>query len=74
MGTEDAMQTDLLPGIPQKVGFEKIFKATDVFCRYAFANPVSYPTLVSTATIMNDDMHFYPLSLSQTKDQILFLE
>ena len=67
------MQKDLLPEIPQKVVFEKILKATDVFCRYAFANPVSYPTVVNTPTIMNDDMHVYPLSLSQTKDQFLFL-
>ena len=38
---EDAMQIDLVPGLPQSGGYENIVTAIDVFSRYFFAYPTS---------------------------------
>ena len=38
---EDAMQIDLVPGLPPSGGYENIVTAIDVFCRYLFAYPTS---------------------------------
>ena len=38
---EDAMQSDLTPGLPPSGGFENIVTAMDVFSRYFFAYPTS---------------------------------
>ena len=38
---EDAMQIDLVPGLPPSGGFESIVTAMDVFSRYLFAYPAS---------------------------------
>ena len=38
---EDAMQYDLVPGLPQSSGFENIVTAMDVFSRYLFVYPTS---------------------------------
>ena len=38
---EDAMQIDLVPGLPPSGGYENIVKVKDVFSRYLFAYPAS---------------------------------
>ena len=38
---EDAMQVDLVPGLPPSGGYENIVTAIDVFSRYLFAFPTS---------------------------------
>ena len=38
---EDAMQIDLVPGIPPSGGYENIVTGIDVFSRYVFAYPTS---------------------------------
>ena len=38
---EDAMQIDLVPGLPPSGGYENILTAIDVFSRYLFAYPTS---------------------------------
>ena len=38
---EDAMQIDLVPGLPPYGGYENIVTAMDVFSRYLFAYPIS---------------------------------
>ena len=38
---EDAMQIDLVPGLPPSGGYENIVTAIDVFSRYLFAYPTS---------------------------------
>ena len=38
---EDAMQYDLVPGLPPSGGYENIVTALDVFSRYSFAYPTS---------------------------------
>ena len=43
---EDAMQFDLVPGLPPSGGYENIVTAMDVFCRFLFA----YPTPNRAAT------------------------
>ena len=43
---DDAMQIDLVPGLPPSGGYENIVTAMDVFSRYLFA----YPTLNQDAT------------------------
>ena len=43
---EDAMQIDLVPGLPPSGGYENIVTAMDVFCHYLFA----YPTANQDAT------------------------
>ena len=43
---EDAMQIDLVPGLPPSGGYENIVTAMDVFYRYLFA----YPTANQDAT------------------------
>ena len=40
---EDAMQVDLVPGLPLSVGYENIVTAIDVFSRYLLAYPTSTP-------------------------------
>ena len=54
LGPEDLMQIDLLPELPPSGGDESIITAIDVFSRYAFAYPVSYPTAVVTAKVIID--------------------
>ena len=41
---EDAMQIDLIPGLPPSGGYENIVTAMDVFSRYLFAYPTSNQT------------------------------
>ena len=54
LGPEDLMQTDLLPELPPKGGYESIITANDVFSRYAFAYRVSNTTAVNTVKVITD--------------------
>ena len=51
-GPEDAMQTDLVPGLPQSGGYENIVTARDVFSRYFFAYPTSNQDSITIAKVI----------------------
>ena len=72
---EDLMQIDLLPELPPIRGYENIITAIDVFSRYAFAYPVSYPTSVNTANVVLDIMtrHTSLPTLIITDKRIVFV-
>ena len=44
-GTEDILETDILPNLPNSAGYQNIVTMIDVFSRYFFA----YPTQNATA-------------------------
>ena len=52
LGPEDVMQLDVLPEIPPSRGYGNIITAKDVLSRYAFADPVSNPTALTTAKVI----------------------
>ena len=69
------MQSDLLPELPPSGGYENINTATDVFSRYAFANPVSNPTAANTTKVIIDIMprHAYLPTLIITDKRSVFV-
>ena len=75
LGPEYLMQIDLLPELPPSGGYENIFTALDVFARYAFLCPVSYPTAVNTAKVLIDIMtgHAYLHTLIITDKGSVFV-
>ena len=49
---EDAMQIDLVPGLPPSGGYENIVTAIDVFSRYFFAYPTSNQDAKTVAKVI----------------------
>ena len=49
---EDAMQIDLVPGLPPSGGYENIVTAIDVFSRYLFAYPTSNQDAKTVAKVL----------------------
>ena len=49
---EDAMQVDLVPGLPPSGGYENIVTAMDVFSRYIFAYPTSNQDAKTVAKVI----------------------
>ena len=49
---EDAMQIDLVPGLPPSGGYENIVTAIDVFSRYLFAYPTSNQDAKTVAQVL----------------------
>ena len=67
---EDAMQIDLVPGLPPSDGYENIVTAMDVFSRYLFAYPTSNQDATTIAKVINNIMtkHAYlPTTLISDK-------
>ena len=67
---EDAMQIDLVPGLPPSSGFEKIVTAVDVFSLYLLAYPTSNQDAKTIAKVIIDIMtrHAYlPTTLISDK-------
>ena len=67
---EDAMQIDLVPGLPPAGGYENIVTAMDVFSRYLFAYPTSYRDATTIAEVIINIMtkHAYlPTTLISDK-------
>ena len=67
---EDAMQIDLVPGLPPSGGYENIVTAMDVFSRYLFAYPTSNQDATTIAKVIIDFMmkHAYlPTTLISEK-------
>ena len=67
---EDAMQIDLVPGLPPSGGCEKIVTAIDVFSRYLFAYPTSNQDAKTVAKVIINIMtkHAYlPTTLISDK-------
>ena len=70
LGTEDALQINLLPNLPPSGGYENIITSLDVFSRYLFAYPVTDASAISTAKVLIDIMtrHTYlPTTLTTDK-------
>ena len=49
---EDAMQIDLVPGLPPSCGYENIVTAMDVFSRFLFAYPTSIQDNKTVANVL----------------------
>ena len=49
---KDAMQVDLVPGLPPSGGYENIVRAMDVFSRYLFAYPTSNQDAKTVAKVI----------------------
>ena len=67
---EDAMQNDLVPGLPTSGGYENIVRAMDVFSRYLFAYPTSNQDSTTIAKVIFNIMtkHAYlPTTLISDK-------
>ena len=67
---EDAMQIDLVPGLPPSGGYENIVTAIDVFSRYLFAYPTSNQDAKTVAKVIINMMtkHAYlPTTLISDK-------
>ena len=67
---EDAMQIDLVPGLPPSGGYENIVTAMDVFSRFLFAYPTSnqYATTIAKVIINIKTKHAYlPTTLISDK-------
>ena len=67
---EDAMQIDVVPGLPPSGGYENIATAMDVFSRYLFAYPKSNQDATTTAKVIINIMtkHAYlPTTLISDK-------
>ena len=67
---EDAIQIDLVPGLPPSGGYENIVTAMDVFSRYLFAYPTSNPDANTIAKVLINIMtkHAYlPTTLISDK-------
>ena len=54
LGTENAMQIDLLPNLPPSGGYENIITAMDIFLRHLFAYPVTDASVTNTAKVLID--------------------
>ena len=68
--TEDALQIDLVPGLPPPGGYEIIVTAIDVFSRYLFAYPTSNQDAKTVAKVIINIMtkHAYlPTTLISDK-------
>ena len=48
---EDAMQIDLVPGLPPSGGYENIVTVMDVFSRYLFAHPTANQDATTATTV-----------------------
>ena len=67
---EDALQIDLVPGLPPSGGYENIVTAMDVFSRYLFAYPTANQDATTIAKVLNNIMtkHAYlPTTLISDK-------
>ena len=65
---EDAMQIDLVPGLPPSGGYENIVTAMDVFSRYLFAYPTSNQDATTIVIINIMTKHAYlPTTLISDK-------
>ena len=67
---EDAMQIDLVPGLPPSGGYQNIVTAIDVFSRYLFAYPTSHQDAKTVAKVIINIMtkHAYlPTTLISDK-------
>ena len=67
---EDAMQIDLVPGLPPSGGYENIVTAMDVFSRYLFAYPTANQDATTVAKVLINIMtkHAYlPTTLISDK-------
>ena len=67
---KDAMQIDLVPGLPPSGGYENIVTAMDVFSRYLFAYPTSNQDSTTIAKVIINIMtkHAYlPTTLISDK-------
>ena len=51
---EDAMQIDLVPGLPPSGGYENIVTAMDVFSRYLIAYPTSNQDATTIAKVIKN--------------------
>ena len=62
--SEDAMQIDLVPGLPPSGGYENIVTAIDVFSSYLFAHPTSNQDAKTVAKVIINIMtkHTYLLT------------
>ena len=49
LGTEDALQINLLPNLQTSGGYQTVMTAIDVFSRYLFAYPLTEATASNTA-------------------------
>ena len=70
---EDAMQIDLVPGLPPSSGYENIVTAIDVFSRYLFAYPTSNQDAKTVAKVIINIMtnHAYlPTTLISDKGTV----
>ena len=56
LGSEDAMQSDLLPNLPTSGEYQNVMTATDVFSRYLFAYPMIEATAANVAKVTIDIM------------------
>ena len=56
LGTEDAMQIDLLPNLPTSGGYQTVMTAIDVFSRYLFAYPLIEAIAPNVAKVIIDIM------------------
>ena len=56
LGSEDAMQIDLLPNLPPSGGYENVLTAIDVFSRYLFAYPLTDASAINVAKAIIDIM------------------
>ena len=68
--SEDAMQFDLVPGLPRSGGYENIVTAMDVFSRSLFAYPTSIRDAKTIAKVIINTMtkHAYlPTTLISDK-------
>ena len=54
LGSEDAMQIDLLPNFLSSGGYEKVLAAIDVFSRYLFAYPLTDASAINVAKVLID--------------------
>ena len=73
---EDAMQIDLVPGLPPSGGYENIVTAMDVFSRYLFAYPTANQDATTFAKVLINIMtkHAYlPTTLNSDKRYSLYV-
>ena len=66
LGSEDALQIDLLPNLPTSGRYETVMTAIDVFSRYLFAYPLTEATASNTAKVLTDIMTKHSFSLEGT--------
>ena len=56
LGTEDAMQIDLLPNLPPSRGHENVLTEIDVFSRYVFAYLLADDSAINVPKVLIDIM------------------